>query len=114
MENLMERRLGKSALVLLRNLPSHMWEATLGYLLYGYPIGDFMSAVMENDLKESFARADWINEQAMKRWAEFLYGVMPVSPVRSFGSKEVVKEWQRIGGLEGLIKSREDSLRSGD
>jgi hypothetical protein len=109
-----EQKMGTSALVLLRALPGHMQDAAIGYLLYGHRHGgDFLSAVMANDLKESFARADYLNEAAMKRWAQFLYGVMPVSPVRSYGSKEIVAAWQEMGGLRGMEKKMaEDAFKA--
>lgn len=97
---------GADALACVRRLPEHMHHAAMGYLLRGWPVGDFLEEVFKNSLTGAFSRADFTNEANMKRWAEFLYQVMPTSPVRSYGSKEAFEGWQKLGGMEGLLKQR--------
>ncbi len=93
-----------SALIALEGtIPWHMHEGLLAYLFYGRPPGDFLAAVLKNDLVEAFARADGENTRFMRQWAAFLYSHMPALPVRSWGGSEAYKNWIEIGGLEGLI-----------
>jgi hypothetical protein len=80
-----------------------MRDGAAEYLLRGRPTGDFLRAVFENNLMEAFIRADGANQMAMMAWAMFLHNVMPVTPVRSFGSKKDYENWIKIGGLHGLV-----------
>lgn len=101
-----ERKLGSSSLALLRRLPSHMQDAVAAYTLTGHPVGDFLADILSNDFVHAWGRADYLNDMAMKDWAIFLIHVMPAFPVKSWGSKEIVKAWQEMGGLRGLEKKR--------
>ena len=79
-------------------LPEHMQEAARGYVEQGHPVGDFLRAVLENKLVESFAKADFINSDAIYEWATWLYNECPL-PAR--GSAKAVNAWIKSGGLEG-------------
>lgn len=54
------------------------------------PTGDFLRAVLENKLVESFGRADDQNIRAMFQYASFLYNEAPRD---SWGSAEAVDNW---------------------
>lgn len=79
-------------------LPDHMQEGVRQYIEKGRPIGDFLTAVFENDLVEAFGRADGINAAAMREWAKFLYNQ---APAPCWGSKEKVAAWLQEGGTLG-------------
>ena len=49
-----------------------------------------MRAVLENDLKEAFGRADMTNRTRMYEILSFLYNDAPIG---SWGHKGVVKKW---------------------
>jgi hypothetical protein len=88
----------------LRLLPEHMRQGVTLYIERGLPyMGDFLRAVMENNLTEAFGRADYINEAHMKDWVNFIYNY---APSQCHGSREKVKAWVERGGLVG----REDVL----
>ncbi len=77
-----------------RKLYPDVPEAILGSL-YRYveqriPTGDFLRAILSNDLSESFARADHNNRQRMFPIINFIYNTVP-SP--AWGSPDKVKEW---------------------
>lgn len=83
-------------------LPQHMREGIVEYIRVGRPVGDFLTALLSNDLMAAFERADDYNTQAMREWASYLYSYAPRYPVPCYGSLEIVENWKRVGGLEGL------------
>jgi len=74
-----------------------MQDSAQLYIEHGIMTGGFLTAVMENDLVEAFARADSINTEWMREWAFFLYN----APGECWGSPEKVKAWKVRGGLQG-------------
>ena len=54
------------------------------------PPGDFLTAVICNDLKEAFIRADDDNTLAMHAWVSWFYNEAPAG---SWGSPEAFKNW---------------------
>jgi hypothetical protein len=52
--------------------------------------GDFLIALLSNDLMEAFGRADDTNRAAMFEWCRWLYNEAPLG---SYGSKEAVRQW---------------------
>lgn len=71
-------------------IPAHMWGAIERYMLHGIPPGSFLTAVLSNDLREAFARADDENAACMKQWVQFLYAYAPSG---SWGSPERFRSW---------------------
>lgn len=73
---------------------SEVPESVLGglqrYVEYGVPTGDFLRAVLSNDLKESFARANDVNREAMFDIVRFCYDGLPSL---CWGSTEKVEDW---------------------
>jgi len=60
------------------------------YLNHGIMPGGFMTAVLENNLKEAFARADDTNIENMKNIVGYVYNNIPSD---SWGSREAVNAW---------------------
>ena len=83
------------------SLPAHMRDGTRRYVEQGIPPGSFLEAVLCNDLKGAFERADDINRFMMLQWVRWL--VME-APSVSQGSPEKVASWIRRGGLQGIMK----------
>ena len=83
-------------------LPPHMQEGARRYVEQGVPPGDFLYAVLCNQLRQAFERADDINTCCMKAWATWLYSACPML---AQGSAEAVKAWIAKGGLYGMTKS---------
>ena len=71
------------------DLPIHCRSSIYRYLMFGQPLGSFLSAVMSNELTESFSNADNVNEFAMKRYAQFLYSSCPTT---MWGSRAIVED----------------------
>lgn len=78
-------------------LPEHMRGAARDYVERGLAPGSFLTAVLSNNLKEAFGRADHINTQSMSDWARWLIWYCPSG---AQGSPEKVAAWIERGGLE--------------
>ena len=81
-----------------RLIPVHCIESLVGYILRGQPTGHFLTALLCNDLRETFARADDANAAAIKNYMVFLYNDVPGL---CRGSYEIMKAWRATGGLHG-------------
>lgn len=79
-------------------LPEPAQESMQAYIETGRPVGGFLTAVLENNLTESFARADFHNRHFMLDYANFLYNE---APSECWGDKEAVRDWITRGGLNG-------------
>lgn len=82
-------------------LPEHMRSVAQSYVeegkLRGDLRGDFLWAVLQNDLYTAFSRADTDNRANMAAWASFLGQI----PMCSWGSVERIKAWIARKGLKG-------------
>lgn len=58
---------------------------------HGRKVGDFVTAVLENNLKESFARADDQNRIVLFEIVSFVYNVAPSG---CWGNPKQVKAWR--------------------
>lgn len=81
-----------------RGVPEHLHDGLMRYVMLGGVPGGFMTAVLSNDLMESFARADGLCRNAMFELVSFLHEDVPGS---CHGSPEKVWAWMKRGGLEG-------------
>jgi hypothetical protein len=80
-------------------IPEHTHIALVEYKDNGKPIGHFLTAVLTNDLFESFQRADEKNIKAMKEIVNWVYWEMPSI---AWGTKEKINAWIEQGGEKGL------------
>jgi transcriptional regulator with XRE-family HTH domain len=83
------------------NIPPIILESINAYVMTGRPVGGFLYAVLTNNLKESFQRADEHCELAMKWIVRYLYNRVPGS---CWGTKERVADWIEKGGATGNEK----------
>ena len=99
-------------------VPSHMESALKKYVETGRLHGDFLRAVMENNLVEAYGSADLKNRDAMEEWTMCLFNDIPAS---CWGDEETVNAWIESGGLEGkenndipprIAKSQSASVRN--
>ncbi len=61
------------------------------YVATGRDPGDFLQAVLANDLKESFIRADDENSAAMREIVQHIYWNVPRV---AWGSWDIVRTWR--------------------
>jgi hypothetical protein len=71
-------------------LPEHMREHARAYVEEHQPVGNFLAAVLANDLVDAFGRADADNRAAMADWAKWLWNDIPSA---CWGSREKVEAW---------------------
>ena len=71
-------------------LPEHIREAMKRYIENRIAPGDFLMAVLSNDLMGAISRADYINRDKIHDICCFLYNEAPAD---CWGSPEIVKQW---------------------
>jgi hypothetical protein len=71
------------------------------YVQLGRRPGDFLMAVLSNDLMDAMGRADMDNRFAMFDICSYIHNS---TPLICHGSREIVEEWIRRGGLAGIRK----------
>ena len=71
-------------------IPAHMQQALRRYVLEGIRPGDFLTAVICNDLRNAVGRADETNLPLLKLYVQWFYNVAPGS---CWGSAGNMAEW---------------------
>ena len=79
-------------------IPDYMCDGLLNYVERGIPPGDFLTAVICNDLFEAIGRADETNTNNLPAYIGWFYNE---APSRCWGSKKLFEEWIEAGGLAG-------------
>lgn len=74
-------------------LPAHCQGGMRRYIEEGIAPGDFMLAVLSNDLVGAASRADNTNINRLKDYALFLYNEVPST---CWGSREKVDAWMQM------------------
>lgn len=84
----------------MRNpIPNFTREQIDQYVKTGQPVGDFLWAVLTNNLLDTFRRADDGNLNALVAIVTYLYQNVPSE---CWGSPENVSNWIAREGLEGI------------
>jgi hypothetical protein len=86
----------------------YMTDGLKLYVERGILPGDFLIALLSNDLLEAYRRADDNNTAAMRDWASFLHNQLPRG---CHGSREAVQAWCKAGGL-GVGASSKGSTKT--
>jgi hypothetical protein len=72
-------------------IPDYMIGGLRRWIENGIEPGDFLCAVLKNDLKEACARADDNNQRRLFQYIKFLYCYAPSG---CFGSEEKFDHWK--------------------
>lgn len=84
---------------LVCGVPAHLIPGLVRYIVYGIPTGDFLRAVLSDNLMDAMGRADEETAERMKQICSFLYHH---SPAACRGSDEAVTQWiVRNGATRG-------------
>lgn len=67
-----------------------LYESLVAYRDHGHPVGDFLTALLENDLRAACGHADDTNRWLIFSYVSFLYNEMPS---QAWGSREKVVAW---------------------
>lgn len=86
-------------------LPAHCRAGMQRYIENGTIPGDFLVAIICNNLVDAYGQADDINTERMRDYAVFLYNEAPRG---SWGSVQIMKRWNEIGGLKGMTEKEKD------
>ena len=73
-------------------IPQHTFEGLQRYFEERIPTGDFLYAVLTNNLFLAIGRADDKNLQKIKEICGFIYNELPSG---TWGNKEKVENWLR-------------------
>lgn len=71
-------------------IPAYMRDALQRYIEHGEPPGDFLTAVISNNLLEAVSRADDHNQINLPAYVAYLYNEAPPG---SWGSPEKMQAW---------------------
>ena len=74
-------------------IPENTLETLQAWVQTGRPMGSFCTAVVCNDLKEAFARADENNIRAMFHTVSWMYNH---APMECWGSPKALDTWPKI------------------
>lgn len=85
-------------------IPHHMRGGIERYVMNGFPMGSFLTAIFANDFMEAAGRADAENQHALFGYAQFLYNHVP-SVCK--GSYDAIEAWIARGGVEGKREPNE-------
>lgn len=80
-------------------LPNHMVEGMVAWVMDGQWGGDFLMAVLANDLMGALTQADDVNIEALPAYGRFLYNDAPGG---CWGNSETVHDWHDCQGLNGI------------
>ncbi len=63
-------------------------EALDNYAMHGWPVGSFLTAVLENDLFEAMGRADSYNRATIHQICSYVFSELPST---CWGNRELVR-----------------------
>ena len=74
-------------------VPEHCIGGLVAYIVQGRPVGDFLTALLSNDLMGALRRADDVNMYALHAYGRFLHNAAPYS---CYGSADAVAKWLKM------------------
>jgi hypothetical protein len=81
-----------------KSIPPTSAETLANYVYHGLPPGNFLRALLANDLQSAFRYADLHNRDKMQWWALVVHLYCPGD---CHGSYEIVDDWIDSDGIEG-------------
>jgi hypothetical protein len=88
-----------------KKIPPHMHDGLIRYIVDGIPPGDFLTAVINNDLREAVGRADLLNRAALADYVMFFYNDAPSG---CWGRPDAMETWCKTIATIAELK-REDA-----
>jgi len=76
-------------------IPERMMSGIHNYVDHGVIPGDFLQAVICNNLKEAFRRVDDENFENMAAFVGYFYNEVPAN---CWGSREIMETWSKMKG----------------
>jgi len=75
------------------DIPSYMHRGIMNWLKFGIKPGDFLQAVLENDLKTAAFMADSENKYKL---ANYIFWLHSYAPSSCWGSRDKVAQWKGL------------------
>jgi hypothetical protein len=75
-------------------LPEYMQEGVVRYIFDYIMPGNFLEALLANDLSRSVSCADMENSSKLKDWVCFIYNTLPSN---CWGSYGIIQDWIEKG-----------------
>ena len=82
-------------------IPEYMHDRIRDYVMEGTLVGDFLTAVLSNNLYVAVQHADLSNKRALVNWVKFIYNYIPST---AWGCSKTVEAWQKHGGLRNVVR----------
>jgi hypothetical protein len=83
-------------------IPERMRGGIERWIEHGIPPGDFLTAVLKNDLMEACGRADDENRHLLFNYMQFFYNE---APPNCWGSPENYEHWSKLHAARRLAKA---------
>lgn len=94
----------------MSRIPEHMRGGMLRWIEHGIYPGDFLIAVLENNLRDAVGFADEINIHRLPDYVRYLYNDAPSG---CWGGPGNVRAWHEQGGLKrGLVRVEAESNKT--
>lgn len=74
-------------------LPKNLLHNLHRYVQEGRGTGDFLTALLTNDLGKAVAYADNTNQRLLVPWVKYVFNRIPAT---CHGSKEAVRAWRQL------------------
>ena len=81
------------------DIPEAMRHGLAMHILYGWPVGSFLTGLLMNDLRAAVGGADDVNILLLPKYVMW---VVNNPPAQCWGSQARVVDWQNAGGMVGL------------
>lgn len=80
------------------HIPDRMMRSIEAYIQKGQPVGDFLQAIICNDLREAVVRAD---DENIRNLPAFVYYFYQNAPSQCWGTRNHYNNWVAQKGLKG-------------
>ncbi len=87
-------------------ISDHMLDSLRRYIEKRSPVGGFLTAVIQNDLRMAVTRADDNNLRNLPAFISYLYNE---APSQCWGSKEKVEKWVEEGRVAAQAEEDEET-----
>ena len=81
-------------------IPAYMMPHVIDYIENGAPVGNFLTAIITNNLEGAVARADGQNISNIPAYVCFFYNYAPAD---CYGSSNKMAEWYKTREAKGSI-----------
>jgi len=89
-------------------IPTRMVSGINRWILFGTMPGDFLQAVIANDLREACMRADDENIRNLPAYVSYFYNCAPIGSWGSYANRAM---WEVKGGIMGIEQAEKEKRK---